>query len=128
MLLSLVMFSGVLAGVAGAADWECISDRNSYRVAVYVSMSYYPAGGCTVNWRFENQNDYPVKVEVTDKRYEWRRGSKFISNSYQTSATLGANETRNGGGGDSIDRSADGGDATAPVRVENFKLRVVRIQ
>jgi predicted DNA-binding transcriptional regulator AlpA len=118
---------GVLVRVASAEDgWVYVSDRNNHRVAVLVKMLYYPAGGCSAIWRFENQNDFPVRVEITDKSYVWRGGSEFVK--YGTWADLPANGTLNGKpGGDAFNRGNGGGDPLATVRVENFKMSVKRL-
>jgi maltose-binding protein MalE len=109
------------AGAAHADDWKCISDRNSYRVAVYVRYIYYPDGGCNIAWKVENQNDYPIRVKISNKEYLWSGGSKFVSSSFSTTGDVGANAERFIGDDDII-RSP--GDSKSNVRVDGFEINV----
>jgi hypothetical protein len=90
ILAATVLMRG--AAEAEVEDWRPFP--NSYDgVSVAFRVHYFPYD-CNVNWRFKNNNPYPVKIEVSDKVYITNYGEKLVVDSYQTYAELKPGETQ----------------------------------
>jgi hypothetical protein len=91
---SLRLFLAAMSGAALAAveDWRPFPNSCD-GVSVAFRVHYFPFD-CDVNWRFKNNNAYPVKIEITDKIYITNYGEKLISDHYQTYAELQPGETK----------------------------------
>jgi hypothetical protein len=94
LLLAAAAAIVLLSGPAFAAveEWR-IFPKQYDGVSVAIRVHYFPYD-CEVNWRFKNNNPYPVKIDITNKVYITNYGDKLVSDGYQTYAELKPGETK----------------------------------
>ncbi|MDR2528487.1 MAG: hypothetical protein LBD04_05675 [Synergistaceae bacterium] len=87
---------GTIALTSGAAqaleEWSQFPG-NYDGVSIAMRVHYFPYD-CNVNWKFTNNNSYPVKIEVFNKVYLTNYGEKFIARGDQTFVELRPGESR----------------------------------
>jgi hypothetical protein len=101
ILMLFLTFLGV--GYVSAADNDIVvlSEETGWNfrgrydgVDVYCKVLYYMYNYFDVYWRFENNNNFPVRISVSDKLYETNYGSYHIEDFHKSYADLEPFETK----------------------------------